>query len=312
MLGAAALAVGRGGVIRGQSTPSTAIINVAATFSILGDWVQQVGGEHISLSTIVPAGGDSHRFDPNPNQVASITGADLIFEIGIGFESWLDDMVQASGTSAQRIAVSDGITLLAVSDGENEHEDHSEDDGHDHGDHDPHIWGDVAKAIDATGVIRDALSAAAPDHAAAFEANAAAYIEALTGLDATIRDQVATLPEDRRKLVTTHDTFAYYAHAYGFEIVGTALGSLSTEGGDPSARDISALVGQIVDSGVPAIFAENVSSTDLMETIADEAGVELAPPLYTDALGEPGTDGDTYVGMMTWNTNTIVTALGQE
>jgi len=286
-------------------------INVAATFSILADWVQHVGGEHIALTAIVPAGGDAHTFDPNPDQVARIADAGVIFEIGIGFETWLADMVDASGTSALRHAVTDGVSLLTAEDDEHAHDDeeHHEDDGHDHGEFDPHIWGDVANAIHAVRAIRDALAAVDPDHASEYEANATTYIASLTDLDAVIRDHVATIPEDQRKLVTTHDTFGYYANAYGFEIVGTALGSLTTEGGDPSASETAALIDEIEASGVPAIFAENVSGTDLMETIADGAGVELAPPLYTDALSEPDGPAATYIAMMTYNTETIVTAL---
>jgi ABC-type Zn uptake system ZnuABC Zn-binding protein ZnuA len=280
-------------------------LRVVATFSILGDWVARVGDGTIDLTTIVPAGGDAHGFDPSPDQVASIADADLIFEIGLGFETWLDDMVEAAGSSAERVAVSDGVALLEA--GGEEHED--EEDGHDHGEVDPHIWGDVANAMHAVGTVRDRLAAADPDNAATFEANAATYLEELATLDAAVRERTATIPDDQRKLVTTHDTFGYYARAYGFEIVGTALSSLTTESGDPSASDIAALVEAIEDAGVPAIFAENVSNSDLMEVIADEAGVELAPPLYSDALGDGDSDAPTYVAMMEYNTDTIVTAL---
>ena len=281
-------------------------LRVAATFSILGDWVRIVGGDAIDLTTIVPAGGDAHGFDPSPDQVASIADADLIFEIGLGFETWLDDLVEAAGSSAERVAVSDGISLLGA-DGE-EHED----DGHDHGEDDPHIWGDVANAMHAVGIIRDRLAAADPDNAATYEANAGAYLAELDALDGAIRQQTAAIPEDRRKLVTTHDTFGYYAHAYGFEVLGTALSSLTTESGDPSASDIAGLVEAIEEAGVPAIFADNVSNTDLMEVIADEAGVELAPPLYSDALGDADSEAPTYVAMMEYNTDTIVTALAAD
>jgi ABC-type Zn uptake system ZnuABC Zn-binding protein ZnuA len=304
-------------------------VKVVATFSILADWVGTVGGDRIELTTIVPAGGDAHAFDPSPEQVASIAEADLIFEIGLGFESWLDDMVDASGSTAERVVVSDGMALLtaegahAEDDHEGEehadeadhHEEahdeaHDDEAEHDHGEVDPHVWGDVQNAMSAVTTINDHLNSTDPDNAATYDANAAAYLTALDELDASISSSVETLPEDARKLVTTHDTFGYYADAYGFSVVGTALNSLSTEGGDPPASEIAALVGQIQDEGVPAIFAENISSNDLMQTIADEAGVTLAPPLYTDALGEPGSDGDTYIAMMTFNTDTIVTALG--
>ncbi len=291
-------------------------VKVVATFSIVADWVQNVGGEHIELTTIVPAGGDAHTFDPSPEQVASIAEADVIFEIGLGFESWLDDMVDASGSTAARVIVSDGVELLQGGDDHEGEEDHAEgedhEDGDDHGENDPHIWGDVTNAMSAVDVINTQLGELDPDNASAYAANAAAYITNLEELDASIREVTGTIPEEQRKLVTTHDTFGYYAHAYGFVVVGTALNSLSTEGGDPPAGEIAALVEQIQAEGVPAIFAENVSNNDLMQTIADEAGVTLAPPLYSDALGEPGSDGETYIAMMTANSNTIVTTLSGE
>ncbi len=294
---------------RAQSTPTAEPLKVVATFSILADWVQNVGGDAIELTTIVPAGGDTHTFDPSPGQVASIAGADIIFEIGLGFEPWLDDMINASGAEATRIVVSDGIEVLAFGDANHDDHEHDDEGGHDHGSEDPHIWGDVQNALNAVSIIEQALIDADPANADTFATNATAYSANLEALDAHIRAETATIPEERRKLVTTHDTFGYYAHAYGFEITGTALNSGSTEGGDPSARDIAELVQVIQDAGVPAIFAENVSNSGLMETIAAEAGVELAPPLHTDALGEPGGEAGTYIDMMTVNTATIVEAL---
>lgn len=314
-------------------------VRVVATFSIVSDWVQQVGGENIELTTIVPAGGDAHTFDPSPDQVASVAEADVIFEIGLGFETWLDAMVEASGSTAERVVVTEGLDLLTAEEGGDEHagedehegegnavahegeaspeadehaaEDHA-DEGEEHGqgETDPHIWGDVANALGAVDIITIRLGELDPNNAAAYDANAAAYVTQLEDLDAYVRETTGEIPEGQRNLVTTHDTFGYYAHAYGFTVVGTALSSLSTEGGDPPAGEIAALVEQIQSEGVPAIFAENIANDDLMQTIADEAGVTLAPTLYTDALGEPGSDGDTYIAMMTYNTDTIVAALG--
>ncbi len=307
-------------------------LRVVATFSILGDWVTRAGGDRVEVVSIVPAGGDAHTFDPNPEQVASVAEADLIVEIGAGFEPWLDDMVAASGSGATRVAVSDGLDLIGGADEHEEeaspeaahehddeaspeaaHADEGDDDhGHEHepGEVDPHIWHDVSNVIASVETIRAALGTADAANSPTYDANAAAYTAELTALDAFIREETAKLPEDRRKLVTSHDTFGYFARAYGFEIVGTALNSLTTESNDPPAREIAALVEEIESSGVPAIFAENVSNTDLMESIAAEAGVTLAPPLYTDALGEPGSDGETYIAMMRSNVSTIVTALG--
>ena len=287
-------------------------LKVVATFSILGDWVANVGGEQIELTTIVPAGGDTHTFDPEPGQVARVAEADIIFAIGPVFEPWLADTVQASGSAAAYVEVTRGISLLDRGDAGDAPDEEGGEATPEQAGFDPHIWGDVANAITAVGTIRAALAEADPANADAYQANVDAYTAELERLDASIRDQVTTIPEENRKLVTSHDTFRYYARAYGFELLGTALGSATTESGDPSAADIATLVEAIDEAGVPAIFAENVVNPDLMQAIADEAGVELAPTLYTDALGEPGSEGDTYVTMMTYNTETIVTALGGE
>jgi ABC-type Zn uptake system ZnuABC Zn-binding protein ZnuA len=286
-------------------------LQVVSSFSVLDDMVRNVGGDAISATSIVPAGGDAHNFDPKPDQVASISSADLIFEIGLGLEPWLPDMISASGTSGKTITLSDGLNVIEIADEGEDQEQDAGDHGHehDHGGTDPHVWGDVQNAIAIVAAIKDALISADPDNASTYEANAASYTSQLQNLDTFIKDEVAKLPEDRRKLVTSHDTFGYFARAYGFEIVGTALGSVSTEAGDPSAKDIAALIGEIRNAGVPAIFTENVSNPDLIESIAAEAGVEVGPPLYTDALGESGSDGDTYIKMMTWNATSIVTAL---
>jgi ABC-type Zn uptake system ZnuABC Zn-binding protein ZnuA len=157
--------------------------------------------------------------------------------------------------------------------------------------------------------IRAALAVADPANAEAYAANAAAYTAQLQELDGWIEEQVGQVPAERRKLVTTHDTFGYFAARYGFEVVGTAIASFSTEASDPSPTQLAALVEEIQRTGVPAIFAENISNTRLMEQVAREAGVVVAPPLYTDALGEPGSAGETYLAMMRANVTIIVDAL---
>lgn len=295
-------------------------LNVVASFSILGDLVENVGGERVDTVTIVGAGVDAHTFDPSPDDVASIADAALVFEIGIGFETWLDDMYAASGSEANRVVVTEGLDLIRATEEGHEHEAEGspaaehESDGeadHEHGEFDPHVWHDVTNAMLMVEIIRDALITTDPAHAETYEANAAAYLVELRELDDFIFEHVAALPEERRRLVTSHDTFGYFARRYDFEVAGTALGSLSTEAGDPSAEEVSELVAEIQAAGVPAIFAENVSNPDLMASIAAEAGVELVPALYTDALGEPGSEGDAYVGMIRYNVTAIVSALGQ-
>jgi zinc/manganese transport system substrate-binding protein len=295
-------------------------LKVVASFSILADWAEEVGGEHVDVTSIVPANGDAHTFDPEPATVASIADADVIFVIGPSFDGWMEDVIDSSGTDATVVVIMDSIDLtLASHDHEGEeqaHDNHEDDaatdDGHDHGGTDPHIWGDASLAGSAVDVIGETLATADPDNAEAYQANAKAYAAELEELDAWIHEQVAMIPEENRKLVTSHDTFGYYADAYGFEIIGTALGSVSTESGDPSAADIAMLVKQIEGAGVPAIFAENVVNPDLMQAIADEAGVELAPAIYSDALGDADSGASTYIDMMRSNTTTIVEALSGE
>jgi ABC-type Zn uptake system ZnuABC Zn-binding protein ZnuA len=291
-----------------QTPVSGEPVQAVASFSILGDLVKNVGGEAVAVTMLIDPGVDAHTYDPAPVDLVVLAEADVIFENGLGFEPWLDGFFESTQPPGTRVVVTEGITPREVGQDADEHEE-EEDAGDGHGQFDPHVWHDVANVIILVGNIRDALVATDPARAELYEANAAAYIAELEALDASIRGQVGTLPPERRKLVTSHDTFGYFADAYGFEVIGTALGSISTEAGDPSARDIATLITQIEEAGVPAIFAENVANPDLMESIAAEAGVVLAPPLYTDALGPQGSPGETYVGMMQSNVTTIVDAL---
>jgi ABC-type Zn uptake system ZnuABC Zn-binding protein ZnuA len=286
-------------------------LTVIATYSILGDIVQNVGGDKIQLTVFVGPDGDAHTFEPSPADSAALAKAALLFENGLGFETWLDDLYAASGSKAARIVVTQDIAARAMD--EHAGEEHAEEEGeaHEHGEFDPHVWHSVANVIQMTKAVRQALASADAANAAVYQANAEAYIAELQTLDTWIFEQVKALPQDRRKLVTAHDTFGYFADRYGFEIVGTALGAISTEAADPSAADIAALVDEIKAAGMPALFAENVHNPQLMEQVAAEAGVKLAPALYTDALGQPGSEGATYLKMMRYNVNVIVTALGQ-
>lgn len=339
--GALVVAVGlTGPLATAQAQAQDEPLKVVATFSILGDIVANIGGDAIELEVIVGPDGDAHTFEPSPSDIVKLTDADVIVENGVEFETWLDDVYEASDSEAIRVVATDGLTLLELGEHEGEeHEgegspeahhdedeehadgaspeaDHDEEgeehegEEHEHGEQDPHVWQSVQNVIGEVAVIRDALVAADPDAAATYQANADAYLAQLTELDAFITAEVAELPAESRKLVTSHDALGYFADAYEFEIVGTALDSLSTETADPSGGELAELVEQIKAAGVPAIFAENVANTGLMEQIAADAGVVLAPGLYTDALGPAGSDGGTYVEMMRYNATTIVTALG--
>lgn len=292
---------------------------VVATFSILGDFVQAVGGDRIALRTLVGPDRDAHTFEPTPSDGAALTDAAVVFENGLGFEVWLDDLYAASGSDAPRVVVTEPITPLPITSepdaavaaaaGSPVSGEPAEGATAVAGEIDPHVWQDVGNAIRIVDAIRDGLAAVDPQGAATYAANADAYLAELRALDAAIVARIETLPAADRRLVTSHDALGYFAARYGFTIVGTALGSVSTEAADPSAGEIAALVEEIRAAGVPAIFAENIHSPELMERIAAEAAVELAPTLYTDALGGPGSDGADYVGMMTYNAGTIVDAL---
>ncbi|MFN9115676.1 MAG: metal ABC transporter substrate-binding protein, partial [Bacteroidota bacterium] len=182
---------------------------------------------------------------------------------------------------------------------------------HDHGEFDPHVWQDVQHVIVMVKHITTELSAIMPEHANTLQANADSYIATLSALDNEIAAQIEQIPAERRILVTNHDTMSYFATRYGLTIVGTVLGSVTTESGDPGANQIVELVATIKASGAPAIFIEAFGNDDIVETIAREAGVVVAPALYTDALGKTGSAGQTYVDMMRYNSQTIYQALGE-
>jgi hypothetical protein len=202
-----------------------------------------------------------------------------------------------------------GLAAFGFAPAEDDHAHEEDEHGHHHGEFDPHIWHDPNNAVVMVENIRDALIAADPTNAAVYEANAEAYITQLQELDTYIREQVSTIPETNRMLFTSHDTFGYFGDEYGFAI-DSAIESVSTETADPAAGEIAALVTEIQKTGVPAIFAENITNPALIEQIANEAGVTVAPTLYTDALGQLGTPGETYLSMVRYNVDTIVAALG--
>ena len=276
---------------------------VVATFSILGEVVRIVGGDAVALKTLVGPDGDAHTFEPSPRDGIALTEAQLLFEMGLDFETWLDDLYQASKSQAQRIVVSDGLELLRAEPSA------AADAHHHHGEYDPHVWHDVQNLIQITHRVRDALTQAAPAHAELYRGNARRHIQALRDLDQWMVARIDALPPARRKLVTSHDTFGYFAKRYGFTIIGTALPAFSTEHADPSAGELAALVNRIKAENVSAIFAETTHSSRTIEQLARETQAKLPPPLYTDALGPTGSPGETYLQMMRHNVDIIVNAL---
>jgi ABC-type Zn uptake system ZnuABC Zn-binding protein ZnuA len=267
-------------------------LRAVATFSIVGEIVQNVSGYTIELTTLVGPNADTERYEPSPSDVRALLRAQVIFENGLGSEPWLERLYNGSRSTASRVRVSQDVELIQAADGQP----------------DPHVWHDVANVIRMTQTVRDTLVQMDPANEGIYSSNAEAYAARLQALDDWVLERVSTLPENRRKLVTSHETFGYFAKRYGFEIVGVGVQSFFTHS-EPSSQQIAGLVRQIQSAGVPAIFAEYVIDPRLMQRVAREARVTLAPQLYTDALGAPRSSGATYIDMMTHNVSTMVSYL---
>ncbi|PSN19014.1 metal ABC transporter substrate-binding protein [filamentous cyanobacterium CCP5] len=267
---------------------------VVATSTILRDLVAQVGGDRIQLTGILDPGADPHIYEPVPADTVALEQADLIVYNGFNLEPNIIKLIRSTGSEVA-IAVGEVAEPLDF-----EYRGQTEPD--------PHVWGDVENVILMVGAIRDGLIALSPADGDQFTANAANLIADLTELDGWVREQIATIPADQRQLVTTHDAFQYYAEAYGLTVIGTLIG-ISTEE-QPSAQTVGQLVEAVRASGVPAIFAETTLNPALISTVAAEAGVDLAPnELYSDSIGAPGSQGDSYIKMIAANTCTIAIAL---
>jgi ABC-type Zn uptake system ZnuABC Zn-binding protein ZnuA len=278
----------------GQPAPQVTKPIVLTSFSVLADMTHNILGDVATVESIVGPDSDAHAYEPRPADSARLGSAAAVVRIGLGFELWLDDLLVSAESTARIIDASSGVVT------------HTGHEGHD--EVDPHIWHDVQRSIQMVKTISAALREVFPAGAATITANTDRYIAELTALDAELLRMAETIPSEQRVLVTSHDTFGYFAERYGFTVVGTVFGT-STADADPSAQAIAALVDQIKASGTRAIFIENMSNPTLTERIANEADVIVAPPLYTDALGLPSSAGDTYIKMMRSNMTTIVTAL---
>ncbi|MGW9331499.1 metal ABC transporter substrate-binding protein [Bosea sp. NPDC055594] len=270
---------------------------VVASFSILADFVREVGGERVALTTLVGPDGDAHVYSPSPADAKAMAAASLVVVNGLKFEGWLTRLLKSSGTKAKLATATEGVTPLKMQDDGH---------GHGHGGEDPHAWQSVSNAKVYVANILKALSAADPAGKAIYEANAAAYLAKLDALETEIKAAVARIPADRRKAITSHDAFAYFAKAYGIAFV--APQGVSTEA-EASARDVGRIIRQVKAQKVPAVFLENISNPRLAEQIARESGARIGGRLYSDALS--GSDGPagTYIAMMKHNISQIEKAL---
>jgi zinc/manganese transport system substrate-binding protein len=273
---------------------------VVASFSILGDLTARVGGDRIVLTTLVGPDGDAHVYEPGPSDARAVSEARLLVVNGLAFEGWMDRLKGAAGFDGIEVVATAGVRALKLAEADG----HAH--GHEHGDVDPHAWQDVANAEIYVRNIAAGLEKADPAGAAVYRANAEAYLAELRELDAEIRASLAAVPADRRVVVTSHDAFGYFAAAYGLEVL--AAQGVSTES-EASAADVAALIRQVREDGVQAVFAENVTDPRLLEQIVRETGARIGGTLHSDALSPPGTAAATYVGMMRHNAGAIAAAL---
>ena len=292
-----------------QASPAAAAekTKVVATFSILGDLVAQVGGDRIDVSTLVDPDGDAHVYSPTPADAKTVKGAKLVFVNGLGFEGWIDRLIKASGTTAAITVASKGVTPIEGEEEDGEHEKaEAKKDGAKQVHYDPHAWQSVANAKLYVANIRDALLAADADGKAAYEANATAYLAKLDEVEKEVKDAIAKIPADRRKVITSHDAFTYFAKDYGMAFI--APQGVSTES-EASAKDVAKIIRQIKAEKIPAVFIENISDSRLIERIAKETGAKIGDKVYSDALSRPDGPAATYVDMMRHNIKAFATAL---
>jgi len=272
-------------------------LRVAATTTIVGDVVAQVGGDVIELTVLLQPGTDPHTYQPRPSDLVSVAQAHLLLVNGLGLEDNLMETLENVEGDYSIVSISTGIEPRRS----------ARHDRQEHGDADPHVWFDVHNVMLWADNAATALGALDPAHADVYSANSAAYRERLEELDAWIMDQVATLPEGNRTLVTNHPALGYFADRYGFEQVGVVYPvSPSSE---PSAGDIARLEEAILEYRAPAVFTESTVNPALAQQVAQDTGVLLVS-LYTGSLSEPGGEADSYIALMEYDVRAIVAALG--
>jgi zinc/manganese transport system substrate-binding protein len=265
------------------------LLNVVASFSIIGDFVRNVGGDRIIVTTLVGPNGDVHVYTPAPADAKKIADAKLLVVNGLGLEGWLPRLVQSSGSKAMVVTATDGIAPLRIEQAA-----------------DPHAWQSVVNARIYVANIRDALVSADPADAQVFRANAAAYLAKLDALDQEVRSSVAQIRPERRKVISTHGAFGYFAAAYGIEFIAP-LG-VSTES-EASARDIAGIMTQIRTEKIPAVFLENISDVRLIRRISAETGAKVGGTLFSDSLSDEKGDAPTYIELVRHNIKALTSAL---
>ena len=275
--------VGCGG---GNEGSDGADVSVVATTTQVGDLVRNVGGARVEVATILEPEADPHDYEPRPSDAADLADAAVVFRSGGELDEWLGELIDSAGADGTQVTLLDHVRTRGS---------------------DPHWWHDPRNAVLATGVIRDALSEADPAGRATYERNARRYIQRLREVDRDVEACISKLPEEKRKIVTTHDSLSYFADRYGLEVIGAVIPSLSTQA-QPSAKDINALVNQVEEERVEAIFPESALTDELEHAVSREAGADVGEPLFTDSLSPEGTPASSYIGSMRENARRL--ALG--
>lgn len=278
-------------------------VRVVATTGMIADAVKRIGGNHVSVECLMGPGIDPHRYTPTPQDMGALSNAKVIFFNGLHLEGKMTDVLE-HGRGAKAIAVTRYLDAKQLRTGE----------GAD-GSHDPHVWFDVKLWMKCVEAVRDGLVETDPTHAAEYKTNADAYLKELAALDAEVREKANTIPKDRRVLVTSHDAFGYFAAAYGFEVRG--LQGVSTAA-ETTTKDVAELAQFLGTRKIPAVFGETSVPPKGLQAVLDAVkskytfDVKLIggdDALYSDALGEPGTPGETYTGMVRHNITVIAKAL---
>lgn len=268
-------------------------LNVVSSFSVLGDMVQQVGGEHVNVQTLVGPDGDPHTFEPSPQDSALLSKADVVVVNGLGLEGWVDRLIKASGFKGELVVASNGVkTHTLDEDGKTVT--------------DPHAWNSAANGALYAQNILNGLVAASPQDKAALEVSGQRYIGQLKELDSWAKSQFSTIPQEKRKVLTSHDAFGYFGRAYGVTFL--APQGLSSES-EASAAQVGALITQIKADGVHTWFMENQLDPRLVKQIASATGAQAGGELYPEALSKPGGVADSYVKMLRHNVELIAASM---
>lgn len=297
-------------------------LRVVSTFSILEDFAKNVGGEKVEVFSLVGTDNDAHVYEPTPADVKKIAEADVVVTNGLGFEGWISRLTKQASYNGIVAVSSSGVKKINGKDvslekrSSHEHAEHSHmenlgnfsgdiKENHNHGKYDPHAWHDVQNAIIYVKNIEKAFSSADKKNKKYYAENTAKYIKELEKLDKEIKEKFAKIPKEKRKVVTSHDAFEYFAKAYGFKFL--APQGVSTES-EASAKDVASLIKQIREHNIKAVFVENISDARLIKQISDESGANLGGKLYSDALSK-NEEAATYIQMMRHNIGLIHKAI---